>query len=319
MRWQTCFTVGLLSCAIFSGVRGEEAIKPIPGVGPVGPLELVHDGLKFAEGPAADARGQLFLVDVRSGLVLRLLPDGKLETVVKKSQGINGMMFDLKGRLIGCQAGPGRIVAIDVSSGRVTPVASEYHGHRFIAPNDLVVDHAGGVYFTDPRFGRGNKHQDKQGVYYVSADGTATRLIDDLKFPNGIALSPDNSTLYVLPYRTPELMAYKVESPGKLGPGRALYTVPVRENSRSGGGDGMTLDTRGNLYLTAPAVRAICVVRPDGKELGRIPLPQTPTNCVFGGPDFKTLYVTTYNRLYALPMEAQGYSLAASKNHKTSP
>ena len=298
---------------VWLGARAvaDEPIPPIAGIGPTGPLKVVHDGLKFGEGPAADAQGRLYFTDVRASRVYRANPGGQPQLIVENSQAINGLMFDRNGRLLGCQGRGGKIVAIDVRTGKLTTIADAYNGSRFIQPNDLVVDRHGGIYFTDPSIGGGSRYQDKEAVYYVAPDGKVTRLIDDLRFPNGIGLSPDESTLYVLPYLIPKLMAYRIESPGKIASPKQLYAMPPAPNGRRGGGDGLTVDTRGNLYLTAPRVRAICVIDPQGNELGRIPLPAIPTNCAFGGPDFKTLYITTAATLYALPMEAKGYCLAA--------
>jgi len=287
----------------------EETVEAIPGIGPTGPIQVVHDGFKFAEGPAADAQGHIYFVDMRAGRVHRANPDGDVETIAANSQGTNGLIFDGDGQLLGCQGNTGSVVAINIESGRIDKLPAKYDGNRFIQPNDLIVDRHGGIYFTDPTIGTSNKYQDSEGVYYIAPGGAVTRLVNDLRFPNGIALSPDESTLYVLPYLMPKLMAYEIESPGKLGASKELYQMPAAENGRRGGGDGMTVDTNGNLYLTAPRINAICIVSPEGEELGRIPLPATPTNCAFGGEDFKTLYITTANMLYAAPMQATGHCL----------
>lgn len=286
----------------------EDEITPIKRIGPTGPLRVVHDDLKFSEGPAANKDGTLYFTDVPAQKVYRATDADAPELILENSENINGTMFASDGRLIGCQSKLGRIIALDIDSGAIDVVADSYNGKPFNMPNDLVLDSQGGVYFTDPAIGSAT--QDKQAVYYVAQSGDVTRLVDDLKFPNGILLSPDEKTLYVLPYITPDMMAYPIESPGKIGQGHSFCQLPPNDKGRRGGGDGMSVDTQGNLYLTAPRVSSIMVVDPSGNTLGLIPLPEVPTNCTFGGEDFKTLYVTTAKTLYALPMEAEGHRFA---------
>ncbi len=298
----------LFFAAVVCPVVAEDEITPIEGIGPTGPLQVVHRDLKFAEGPAADEKGTLYFTDVPAQKIYRATNTGAPELVLDNSENINGTMFAADGRLIGCQSKLGRIVALDIDSGAIDVVADSYDGKPFNMPNDLVLDSQGGVYFTDPAIG--TAPQDKQAVYYVAESGEVTRLVDDLKFPNGILLSPDEKTLYVLPYITPDFMAYPIESPGKIGKGKALCQLPANDKGRRGGGDGLTVDTHGNLYLTAPRVSSILVIDPSGETLGLIPLPEVPSNCTFGGEDFKTLYITTAKTLYALPMEAQGHRFA---------
>ncbi len=301
------FFVMVLVISITSA-NAKDEIAPIAGIGPTGPLEVVHDKLMFAEGPAADASGNLYFTDVPASKIYRATSSGAPELVLDKSEGTNGTMFAADGRLIACQSRLGRIIGIHIDTGKIDVLADTYNGKRFNQPNDLVLDRQGGVYFTDPAIGTGK--QDKQGVYYVARSGEVTRLIDDLVFPNGILLSPDEKTLYVMPYVTPNLMAYPIEAPGKIGKGDEFCQLPANAKGKRGGGDGMTVDTQGNVYITVPRVKSIMVVDSSGKTLGLIPLPKVPTNCTFGGKDFKTLYVTTAKTLYALPMEAQGHRFA---------
>jgi gluconolactonase len=271
----------------------------------------MHTGFAFTEGPAADAEGNVYFSDVRNNRIHKVSTDGKLTTFLENSQGCNGLMFDAMGRLIACQGGAGRVVAIDASSKAIEVLAAEYNGKRFNAPNDLVVDRHGGIYFTDPSFGR-EPSQDKMAVYYVSPDKKVTRLIDDLERPNGVILSPDEKTLYVLPSGSPNVMAYSVQGPGKLGAGRVFCKLEQAPNTpMPRGGDGLTVDTKGNLYLTQPALSAIQVVSPEGKTLGLLKFPEAPANCTFGGKDRKTLFVTARTSLYTLPMEGVGHRFAA--------
>jgi len=283
----------------------------IPGIGPAGEITQVATGLQFTEGPAVDAQGNVYFTDVRANRIHKLDAAGQMTTFMENTDGANGLMFDKAGTLYACQGGKGRIVKIDVATKQVTPIAEQYNGKPFNRPNDLVLDSAGGVYFTDPMFGRGEAAQDVQAVYYVDKGGKVTRLIGDLERPNGVLLSPDEKTLYVLPSGAAVVMAYPVQSPGKMGQGRVLSEMMKPEQGQPRGGDGLTVDTKGNLYVTVPALSGIQVISPDGKTLGFVRFPEGPSNCCFGGKDMKTLYVTARTSVYAVPMEATGHRFAA--------
>src|SRR6185437_6021033 len=180
------------------------------------------------------------------------------------------------------------------------------------APNDLVIDRSGGVYFTDPHFRAPEVlPQGVTAVYYIAAGGKVSRLIDDLKAPNGVILSPDEMTLYVIPSMQEEMMAYPVEGPGKLGKGRVFCRTKQAEGKQGTGGDGLTIDEKGNLYITTAL--GLQVFSPEGKALGIIEFPEVPANVTFGGKDRKTLYVTARTSLYTAPMEAQGHVFAEKK------
>jgi hypothetical protein len=146
--------------------------------------------------------------------------------------------------------------------------------------------------------------QDKMGVYYVSPSGQISRLIENLSRPNGVILSPDETTLYVLSSQS-SVMAYPVNAPGQIGQGRVFVQLQSSSN-----GDGMTIDSQGNLYVTRPGINSIEVVSPEGKSLGLIPFPEAPSNCTFGGADFKTLYVTARTSVYSAKMAVVGYRFA---------
>ena len=287
--------------------------QPIPGIGPVGDIVKAKTGFRFTEGPAVDEQGNVYFTDIPTNRILKITPEGSLSTFLENSQGCNGLMFDGRGRLIACQGNAGRVIAIDVRTKDIEVLASQYNGKRFNRPNDLVVDRFGGVYFTDPLFGPGEQTQDKMAVYYISPQKQVRRLIGDLPRPNGVILSPDERTLYVLPSGTPDVMAYPIQSPGRLGRGRVLCRLQQPPGRRPRGGDGLTIDTKGNLYLTNPAMSAIQVVTPEGKTLGLITFPEAPANVCFGGKDMKTLYVTARTSLYTVRMEATGHRFGKSR------
>jgi gluconolactonase len=273
----------------------------IPGIGPVGPIEQRHLGRQFTEGPAADANGNVYFSDVQANTIYRSDTRGLLSVFLPNSSACNGLMFDQRGRLIACQRDQRRIIAIDATTRAVTPLATNWNGRAFIGPNDLVVDRAGGVYFTDPNFGSGQTGF-TQSVYYASASGVVSEIINNLSRPNGVILSPDESTLYVVLSGAARLMSYAVLNPGVPGP-PVTNTIPAS-------GDGMTIDTQGNLYLCQPSANSILVRSPQGVTLGRIPFPESPANCAFGGKDMKTLFVTARTSLYVVRMQATGHRFA---------
>jgi gluconolactonase len=284
-----------------SAARGDE---PIPGIGPRGELARVQTGFVFTEGPTADERGDVYFSDVRANTIYKVDTRGELSTFLKDSQGANGLGFDAKGRLIAAQGAGKRVVAIDVATRAISVLADAYEGQPLARPNDLVVDRQGGVYFTDP---------DPKSVYYVSPQGRVTRLINDLPRPNGVILSPDEATLYVVPSGTPDIMAYPVESPGKIGKGRVFAQIAQSETAPRPGGDGLAVDSLGNLYLAAPPVKAIQVVSPAGKTLGLIRVPESPTNADFGGSDLRVLYITAQKSIYAVPLEVKGHRFGTGR------
>ncbi|MGE0606050.1 MAG: SMP-30/gluconolactonase/LRE family protein [Pirellulales bacterium] len=293
-----------LASALFLADTLVTAAEPIADIGPTGEIKKLHGDFKFTEGPAADSRGNIYFTDIPDSLVYRWSTDGKLSVFRKESNRSNGLMFNADGELFSCEMA-GRIVAVAADGQTVRVLADKYDGKPFNAPNDLVLDKSGGVYFTDPHFGAATPlPQGERAVYYV-ADGKVTRLTDDLPAPNGVILSPDEKTLYIVPSLSSEVLSYSVMAPGKLGPSRVFASLKQPEGKENTGGDGLTVDTNGNLYITSGL--GIQVFTPAGKLLGVIAFPEQPANVTFGGPDGKTLFVTARTSLYSAPMSAQGH------------
>jgi gluconolactonase len=285
--------------------------KKIPGVGPAGEIVKVHGGLMFTEGPASDGQGNLYFTDIPANRIYKSASDGELSVFLEPSGHCNGLMFNSEGALFACEM-DGRLIRIDLQTKKITALAATYEDKRFNAPNDLVLDRQGGVYFTDPRFRSPDPWpQGVEAVYYYAPDGKVTRLVDDLKAPNGVILSIDEKTLYVIPSLQEEMWAYPVESPGKLGEGRIFCKLKQPAGATGTGGDGLTIDTKGNLYITSRL--GLQVFDPAGKLLGIIEFPEQPSNATFGGPDGKTLFVTARTSLYSVKMEAQGHVFPGGK------
>jgi len=262
------------------------------------PVKL-HDGFQFTEGPTPDADGNVYFTDIPNERIHVHTVAGELKTFLTGSKKCNGLAFDGSGRLWACQGGEGRVVRIDVETKEITPVADRMDGGPFLSTNDLALDAHGGAYFTDPAYWRHPDSRVNEGVYYVNEGGRITRLVEGLLRPNGILLSPDGATLYLLPMGEKRLIAYDVIAPGRIGPARNLADLPA-------GGDGLTCDTEGVLYLTQPRLRSIVAYSPEGKRLGSVKLRRSPSNVCFGGPGLDHLYVTAGDGFYRIAVNRRG-------------
>ncbi len=270
-------------------------------------LEQVYTGCVFSEGPAVDADGKVYFTDCPVNRIHVYDPATGKTTLWREPSGrANGMNFDAQGRLVACcdgKDGGARAVVRFESDGSITTLASHYDGKVLNAPNDLCFDRAGRIYFTDPRYGdRSDLVQDCMAVYRIELDGSLTRVIDDMETPNGILLSEDEQTLYLVdhnpdPGGARTLLEYNVDSAGKWHRGRTLMDF-----APGYGGDGMVMDVEGNLYLTAGEREkaGVYVCAPDGELLAFIPTLETPGNCTFGGPDLRTLYIAASSSLYRI-------------------
>lgn len=278
-------------------------------------LERVFTGCAFAEGPAADAQGNVSFSDCPNNRIMLFRHDGATVVWRDPSQRANGMGFDAQGRLVTCCAGgatyPGgaRAVLRYEHDGSVTTLAAHYGGRRLNSPNDLTFDRQGRIYFTDPRYGdRGDIEQDRMAVYRIELDGALTRVIDDMQTPNGILISADNRTLYLVdhnpdPGGARTLVAYDIDAQG-----RCSYRSTLHDYGSGYGGDGMVLDIAGHIYLTAGEHEAagVYIFTPAGEQIGFIPTPETPGNCTFGGPGLRTLYIAASSSLYRIQLGIPG-------------
>ncbi len=269
-------------------------------------VEKLADGFKFTEGPAADAEGNVFFTDQPNDRILKFGTDGELSTFMQPCGRSNGLCFDAEGNLWACADEKNQLWCID-PSGKVTVVVKEYQGKLLGGPNDLWIRPAsstsagGGIYFTDPFYKRpywkrGPQEQDAQCVYYLAPDRKKLiRVADDLQQPNGVIGTPDGKTLYVADIRAKKTYAYEIRPDGMLA-GKRLFCEM--------GSDGMTIDDRGNVYLTG---RGVSVFDPSGKKIEQIAVDARWTaNVCFGGKDRQTLLITASEGLYALQMQVRG-------------
>ena len=282
----------------------------------------------FTEGPAVDAEGNVFFSDIHNNRIMKWTPDGSLSVWRTDSGRANGNMFDAEGRLVTCEGaemGPGgrrRITRTDMGTGAVEVMADRFEGKRYNSPNDLVIDNAGRIIFTDPRYGdRSDLEMAVEGVYRIELDGTVVRLLGqpDVQKPNGVTISPDNRTLYLVDSNGAQggnrkIWGFDIGEDGSLSGQRVVYDfAPGR------GGDGIRTDVEGNLWIaggihcprkseTTRVPTGVFVVTPDGEMLGRIPVPEDLiTNLAFGGPDLKTLYIVAGKTLYSIRVNVPGH------------
>ena len=305
MKSHVMFQIRHLCCLLtLLTILPECSAADIPGIGPVGKVQRLNTDFAFTEGPAADDHGNLYFTDIPNNRIHNRDAKGTLSVFVEPSGHCNGLMV-VGQRLLACEM-DGRLKEYDLASGKETPLALEFQGARFNAPNDLVIDKTGGIYFTDPRYRAPDPWpQGKEAVYYRAADGQVTRLIEDRTAPNGVILSPDEKTLYVIPSMEQKMWAYPVKSPGRIGTGKVFCELTQPKGQNNAGGDGLTIDATGNLYFTSAL--GLQIFDPTCKQLGIIPIPEHPANVTFGGPDRRTLFDTARKSLYSVETQATGH------------
>jgi gluconolactonase len=264
-----------------------------------GEVKRLADGMKFTEGPVADGKGAIFFSDIPNNRILKWDRNG-LSTWMEDSQGANGLKFDRDGNLVVCQGGGRRVVRI-APDRKLAVVADAFEGKKLNSPNDLALDAKGGVYFTDPRYGkRDDMELDKEAVYYVPPGGKAIRVADDLVRPNGIHV--DGAKLYVADAGGGKTYVYGMNADGSLKDKKEFCAK---------GSDGMKVDEKGNVYLTTGG--KVEIFSPDGKSIGNLAMPEVEVNGkkVREGPanlasDGKMLYITARTGFYMVEMKVAG-------------
>ena len=293
--------------------HGSPELSPIAPPASVLPEKVevvkVADGFKFTEGPALAPDGRIAFSDIPNERIHLFDPKTQQTTLHREQTGkANGLMFTPAGALLACEGGARRVTRQELASATVTALAETLDGKPYNAPNDLDIDGKGGLYFTDPGYGRKPEEMPLgvEGVYYAtpnkdrSKPANVIRVIDDLVRPNGVLVSNDKSTLYVVDNGSNSLWAYAIQANGKVANGRKLATFDPTETK---GGDGLTSDAFGNLYIAANGIHIFDKV---GKPLGVIDFPERPANCVFGPTGSHTLYITARTSLYAVKLNVDG-------------
>ena len=262
-------------------------------------VKLAGD-FQWAEGPVQDSRGDILFCDVFANKLYKWSPsEAKTSVVREDSGGAIGLSFDGTGTLIICEWAARRIGSIS-PAGEYRVIAGRYQGKRLNGPNDLWVDPEGGIYFTDPAYkGRAEEIQHgRDAVYYLSPDRDGiVRVADDLARPNGVVGTADGRTLYVVERHGRKIWRYQIQPDGTLG-GKTLFIKAIA--------GGLALDEDGRVYLTNVRDDRVEIYSPEGKRLESVRFPDRPTNLCFGGPDNRTLFITTSRSLYSLAMAVRG-------------
>ncbi|MCY4624638.1 MAG: SMP-30/gluconolactonase/LRE family protein [Chloroflexi bacterium] len=274
------------------------------GIVEAGEAQRLATGFVFTEGPLWVPEGYWLFDDVRTSHVYKVVPGGEAEVVRENSDQSNGMAYDLHGRIMVCEM-ESRQVQRWEADGSLTPIATHWDGKRLNRPNDVICASDGSVYFTDPgiRMEEHEKELDFFGVYRLSPDGDLQPIIRDFEFPNGLALSPDEKTLYVANTRPDmHIRAFDVQPDGTVANGRVF--AELVSDAPEGAPDGMKVDTEGRVFCTGPG--GCWVYSPDGEHLGTIVLPEVPANCGFGGDDYRTLFFTARTSVYSVRVTTPG-------------
>jgi gluconolactonase len=285
----------------------------------------------FTEGPAAAADGSVLFSDIANNRILRYSPEsGRFDVFRQPSGRANGLLFDPKGRLLVCEGnefGPNdggrRVTRIEIPTGTVEVLCDHFQDRRLNSPNDIACTSDGHIFFTDPCYGdRSTMELDHDSVYHIDPDGRVEIAVSqpDIQRPNGIHLSPDERTLYLVDScpvvgGNRRIWAFDLDQHRRLGGQRSVFDfAPGR------GGDGMAVDRNGLLYVAAGITRprgphetadvppGIYLITPDGQLRGRIPIVEDVlTNVAFGGDDLRTLYITAGKTLFSTRVRTAGF------------
>jgi gluconolactonase len=290
-------------------------------------------GIAFTEGPACAADGTVYFSDIANNRIVKLSPGNPFFSVFRQPSGrANGLLFDREGRLLACEGnehspndGNRRVTRTDLKTGKIEVLADRFEGQRFNSPNDIAVRTNGQIFFTDPCYGdRNTMELDHDSVYRIDIHGAVTRLITQplIQRPNGIALSPDQKTLYLVDScpvagGNRKIWAFDLADDGSVSGQRVVVDfAPGR------GGDGMCVDSQGRLFIAAGIARprhqhettaiptGVHIFTPDGQSLGGIPIPEDViSNCTFGGTDMRTLYITAGKHLFQVRVDTPGWAV----------
>lgn len=255
------------------------------------PWQLVGEGYKFIEGPAANARGEVFFNDVPNAKTWKVDLDGKVSLFAEETQRASGQAFGPDGRLY---AVAGEAIRATDPAGKAAVFADGFRG------NDLVVRHDGGMYVTNPGSGG-----EPSRIWFISAKGEKKIVDTGLKYANGVTLSPDQSLLYVADMRTRWVYSYQVQPDGSLAFKQKFYYLHVPASADDSGADGLRTDRAGRLY--AATRMGIQVADQAGRVNGILPTPNGKvSNLTFGGPAFDTLFATCGDKVFRRKLKVQG-------------
>ncbi len=272
-------------------------------------FERIVTGCLFTEGPLWHPREHnLLWSDMPGDHLRRWSPRDGVTTFRKPCNMSNGLTWDRQGRLLACEHATSQVTRTEVD-GRITPIATHYQGKQLNSPNDIVCAADGGIYFTDPPYGRveyfGVKREQElpfQGVYRVGPDPRhPTLLVDDFDRPNGLCFSLDGRRLFINDTVRQHIRVFDVKADGTLSGGKVWAET---KGEGPGAPDGMKLDSAGNIYCCGPG--GIHVFSPDAACLGVIRVPELPANMAWGDADSRSLFITASTSVYRIRVHVPG-------------
>jgi len=262
-------------------------------------VEKAGTGYTFTEGPAVATDGKVYFTDQPNDRIYVWDEKKGIALWLEGTGRSNGMYFNDKGQLVTCADEKNQLAYFDENK-KLVVLHEGFEGKHLNAPNDLWIAPGGGIYFSDPYYHRKwwpeghSEVQDVRGVYYLSPSGEIKRVIDDFKTPNGLIGTPDGKILYVADIQDKKIWKYDIQKDGSLT--NKTFFAPK-------GSDGMTIDNKGNVYLTSGKV---WIYSPEGELTEEIEVPESPSNVVFGGKNRKTLFITARKSVYTLEMKVKG-------------
>jgi gluconolactonase len=290
---------------IFTGCASVQTRGGIPGVvAPAVEPELVQEGYMFTEGPLGTTDGGLYFTDLReANRIYRLDASGKISVFRENSNGTNGLAFTRSGDLVGAE-GTGKRISKIASDGKATELTRGDGEKPLMAPNDLIADANGGIYFTDPG-PRPLVPGRKAYLYYLPAGATKALPLDDgIARPNGLILTLDAKTLIVADTVGDTMFAFDVQPNGTVRNKRPFIRLRDIPQGEESGADGIAIDRDGRIYVTT--ITGVQVFDKTGENLGTIRVARRPSNIAFSGPGKRTLYITAREGLYRVQTLTQG-------------
>jgi gluconolactonase len=272
-------------------------------------FERIAAGCLFTEGPLWDPREQFLLwSDMPGDHIRRWSARDGVGTFRQPSHMANGLTWDRRGRLLACEHATSRVTRTE-ADGRITPIATHYQGKQLNSPNDIVCARDGGIYFTDPPYGRlefyGVKREQElpfQGVYRVTPDpGNPALLADDFDRPNGLCFSRNGGRLFINDTARRHIRVFEVNADGTLSGGKIWAET---RGEGPGAPDGMKMDSGGHIYCCGPG--GIHVFDPGAVCLGVVRTPEPPSNMAWGDADYRSLYITASTSVYRIRVRIQG-------------
>jgi gluconolactonase len=261
---------------------------------------LISDQFSFTEGPASDRHGNVYFTDQPNNKIWKYGINNRLSIFMDSAGRANGLYFDKKGNLIACADEHDQLWSISPDR-KVNVLIKDFQGKRLNGPNDLWIDPKGGIYFTDPYYQRNYWKRTSpdikgQNVYYLPPNAAVPVIVvEDMLKPNGIVGSPDGKHLFIADIEAGKTYQYDITSNGTLK-NKKLFT--------NQGSDGITIDQKGNIYLTG---KGVTVYNASGIQIGHIPIPQPWTsNVCFGGRHRNKLFITASTALYMVQMKVKG-------------